>query len=92
MWDIVKGDKITTKLIVENETDRVNRVEYETMTEEEQMLSDYAEKLMEDKREDTDELDMSVEFDPSSMIRDGDEGSGEIVEEEPESKRVVVTS
>ena len=92
MWDIVKGDKITTKLIVENETDRVNRVEYETMTEEEQMLSDYAEKLMEDKSEDTDELDMSVEFDPSSMIRDGEEGSGEIVEEEPESERVVVTS
>ena len=93
VWDIVIGDKITTKLIVENETDRVNRLEYETMTEEEQMLSEYAEKLMEDKSEDNDELDMSVEFDPSSMISDGEEGSGEIVEdEEPESERVVVTS
>ena len=35
--DIVRGDKITTKLILENETDRVNCVEYETMTEEEKM-------------------------------------------------------
>ena len=77
---------------MENETDCVNRVEYETMTEEEKMLSDYAENLMDDKSDETDDLDISVEFDPSSMIRDGEEGSGEIVEEEPESERVVVTS
>ena len=95
VWDIVKGDKISTKLIVENETDRVNRVEYETMTEEEKMLSEYAEELMDDTNDDTDDIEQtesSVEFDPSSMIRDGEERSGEIGEEETESERVIVTS
>ena len=51
VWDIVKGDKISTKLIVDNETDRVSRVEYKTMTEQEKMLSEYAEKLMDDTNE-----------------------------------------
>ena len=52
VWDIVKNDKISTKLIVENETDRVNWVEYETMTEEEKMLSAYVEKLIDDANDD----------------------------------------
>ena len=76
----MKGDQISTKLIVENKTDRVNCVEYKTMTEEEKMLSEHAEKLMDDKSDDTDDIDQvesSVEFDPSSMIRDGEERSGE---------------
>ena len=55
----MRGDKITTKLILENETDRVNRVEYETMTEEEKMMSAYAEKLMDDSNDDTDDIDQT---------------------------------
>ena len=80
----MKGDQISTKLIVENETDCVNRVEYETMTEEEKILSEYAENLMDDKSEDTDDIDeteSSVEFNPSSMIRDVEESSGELGEQ-----------
>ena len=93
--DIMKGDKITTKLIVENETDRVNCVEYEMMMEEENMLSECVEKLMDDTNDDRDEnnrTEDSVEFNPSSMIRDGEEHSDEIGEEETERKRVIVTS
>ena len=59
------------------------------------MLSDYAEQLMEDKGDDTDDIDQvesSVEFDPSSMIRDGEEGNGEVGEDELESERVIVAS
>ena len=95
VWDVVKNDKISTKLIVENETDRVNRVEYETMTEEERMLSAYAEKLIDDANDDgddTEQMESSVEFDPSSMIRDGEERAGETGEEEVERERVIVTS
>ena len=75
VWDIVRGDEITTKLVLENETDRVNCVEYEMMTDEENMLSAYADKLMNDSNDDTDNIDQTkdtVEFDPSSMIRDGE--------------------
>ena len=92
---MLKGDQISTKLIVENKTDRVNCVEYKTMTEEEKMLSEHAEKLMDDKSDDTDDIDQmesSIELDPSSMIEDGEECSGEIGEEEAESERVIVTS
>ena len=95
VWDIVRGDKITTKLMLENETDRVNRVEYETMTEEEKMLSAYAEKLMDDYNDDTDDIDQTedtVEFNPSSMIRDGEGRTDERGEDEMESERVIVTS
>ena len=59
------------------------------------MLSDYAEQLMEDKGDDTDDIDQlesSVEFDPSSMIRDGEDGNGEVGEDEPESERIIVAS
>ena len=59
------------------------------------MLSEYAEELMDDTNDDTDDIEQtesSVEFDPSSMIRDGEERSGEIGEEETESERVIVTS
>ena len=59
------------------------------------MLSEYAEKLMDDANDDTDDIEQtesSVEFNPSSMIRDGEERSGEIGEEEVESERVIVTS
>ena len=41
----MRGDKITTKLILENETDHAVCLEYQTMTEEEKMLSSYAEEL-----------------------------------------------
>ena len=95
VWDIVRGDKITTKLIVENETDRINRVEYETMTEEEKMLTAYADKLMDELNDDTDDIEGtgdSVEFNPSSIIGDGEERSEERGEEETESERVVVAS
>ena len=91
VWDIVRGDKITTKLILENEFDQVNRVEYETMTEEEMML---AEKLMNDSNDDMDDIDQTedtVEFDPLSMIRDGKERSDETGEEGREGEHVVVT-
>ena len=95
VWDIVRGDKITTQLIVENETDRINRVEYETMTEEEQMLTAYADKLMDESNDDSDNTDGvedTVEFNPSSMINNGEERSDERGEEETESERVVVAS
>ena len=95
VWDIVRGDKITTKLIVENETDRVNRVEYETMTDEEKMLSAYADELIDHSNDDAEGMDQTgdtVEFDPSNMIRDGEEGSDETGGEERESERVVVKS
>ena len=87
VWDIVKDDKITTKLVLENETDWVNCVQYEMMTEEEKMLSGaYAEKLMDDSNDDTDDIDQMedmVEFNPSSMIsRDGEECSDEKGEDE----------
>ena len=59
-------------------------------------MSEYAEKLMDDTNDDTDDIEQmersSVEFNPSSsMIRDGEERSGEIGEEEVESERVIVT-
>ena len=95
VWDIVRGDKITTKLILDNSSDRVNRVKYETMTEEEKMLSAYAEKLMNDSNDDTDDIDQTedtVKLNPSSMIRDGKERTDETGEEEMESEHVVVTS
>ena len=96
VWDIVKGDKITMKVIVENETDQMNRVEYETMTEEEQkMLSEYVEKLIDDTNDNMDDIyrtEDSVEFNPSSMIRDGEECSDGIGEEETENERVVIVT
>ena len=95
VWDIVRGDKITTKLIIENETDRVNRVQYETMMEDEKMLYAYAEELINDSNDDTDDIDQmeeTVEFNPSSMIRDDEECTDESGEEEIETEYVVVTS
>ena len=49
----MRGDKITTKL---------NRVEYETMTEEEKMLSVHAEKLMDDSNDDTDDIEQKESY------------------------------
>ena len=95
VWDIVRGDKITTKLILDNSSDRVNRVKYETMTEEEKMLSAYAEKLMNDSNDDTDDIDQTedtVKLNPSSMIRDGKERTDETGEEEMESEHVVLVT
>ena len=95
VWDIVRGHKITTQLIVENETDWINRVEYETMTEEEKMLTAYADKLTDDSNDDKDNIEGSedtVEFNPSSIIGDGKERGKERGEEEIESERMVVAS
>ena len=39
VWNIVTGDNVTTQLIDEEETYRVARIYYETMTEEEKLLS-----------------------------------------------------
>ena len=95
VWDIVRGDKITTQLIVENETDQINRVEYETMTEDEQMLMAYADKLMDESNDDSENIDGvedPVEFNLLSMMNNGEERSNERGEEETESEGLVVAS
>ena len=97
VWNVIQEDKIQTKLIVETENDRAGRLEYETMTVEEQMLSDYAEELIDaasgvdsdgnriETNEDT------VEFDPATMIPNGRQDNNENETEQP-SERVIVKS
>ena len=95
MWNVIQDDKITTKLIVESENERTVRLQYETMTVEEQMLSDYADELIDaasgvdrdgnqvERNEDT------VEFNPATMIPNRSQDNNE-VETEQTSERVIV--
>ena len=99
VWDIVREDKITTKLILENESDRAVRLEYEMMTEEEKMLSAYAEEELIGGSEDVDDNgnpvdqneDSTVEFNPSTtMLHNGQGGNDERGDDDTESERVIV--
>ena len=42
------GNEITTQLIEEKESDRESRIDFETMTEEERLLSSYADEVIGD--------------------------------------------
>ena len=94
VWDVIKGDQITTVLIVETEKERVDRLEYETTTEEERLLSAYAEKLMDvvDDHDNTDGPEATVEFDPETMIGNGEGESENGGDDDTTGERVIVKS
>jgi hypothetical protein len=94
VWDVIKGDQITTVLIVETEKELVDRLEYETMTEEERLLSAYAKKLMDvvDDHDNTDGPEATVEFDLETMIGNGEGDSENGGDDDTTGERVIVKS
>ena len=85
VWDIITEDKITTKLIVEEEDERETRLQNETMNVEDRMLSQYAEELIdaENGNLNDDDGDEMIDFDPASMISNGADGMEEEETEQP---------
>eukprot|EP00957_Ditylum_brightwellii_P006843 518308-Ditylum_brightwellii.AAC.1 len=59
----------------ENDNKWINQVEYETMTEEERILSNYTEKLIDGnnyENHDREVTELSIAFNPATMIGDGE--------------------
>ena len=73
------GDNVATQLIDEDETDRVARIDCETMTEEEKLLSDCADEIVGESKKDDDDI---VEFNPIQLEQDWEDTNGDDETEE----------